>query len=56
MQWISIDKRQPKPLVKVWVKTDTGKQTTAYMRNNGAWFFFCKKVADENPMVIMWGE
>ncbi|MBK5074603.1 DUF551 domain-containing protein [Budviciaceae bacterium CWB-B4] len=56
MIWISVNQRLPEPLTKVWVKTNTGKQTTGYVKNNGEWHLFCRRIAADNPVIVEWGE
>lgn len=56
MNWTPVTERLPKPLMRVWVMTDGGKQTTAYIRNDGEWFLFCRKIAAEKPVIVKWRE
>ncbi|MGE4870342.1 DUF551 domain-containing protein [Yersinia enterocolitica] len=56
MGWISVTDRLPKPLIRVWVLTDSGKQTTAYIRKSGEWFLFCRKISADNPVITKWRE
>jgi len=54
MAWNSVTERLPAPLERVWVMTSTGRQTTGYLKTNGEWFLFCRKIAAENPAVLKW--
>lgn len=56
MRWLSVGQGLPKPFVKVWVKTSTGRQATAYVKSNGEWVINCPKVAAEKPTVVEWRE
>lgn len=56
MVWIPIKERLPDPLVRVWVLTDSGKQTTARIDRDGNWHLFCRRVADTNPQIVSWSE
>lgn len=56
MDWISVTYRLPNPLIRVWVLTDSGKQTTAYIRKNGEWFLFCRKISADDPVITKWRE
>ncbi|CZW48595.1 gp12 [Enterobacter hormaechei] len=54
MTYKSVTEGKPKPLTRVWVETDTGRETTGYVKSNGEWYLLCRKVAAENPEVIRW--
>ncbi|WP_395303245.1 hypothetical protein R0L47_05600 [Pectobacterium polonicum] len=56
MIWTPVTESLPKPLTRVWVMTDSGKQTTAYIRKDGEWFLFCRKIAAEKPEIVGWRE
>lgn len=54
MAWISPSERLPAPFVRVWVKTSTGRKTTAYIKPGGEWFLFCRKIDADNPKITEW--
>jgi len=54
--WISVSARLPKPFELVWVKTSTGRQTTAHVNAAGEWRIKCPRIAADNPEVISWKE
>lgn len=56
MDWTPVSKSLPSPLTRVWILTDSGKQTTAYIKPSGEWFLFCRKIAAENPEIVEWRE
>ena len=56
MAWVSTQQRLPPPFTKVWVMTDSGRRTTAYVKSNGDWFVFCPKIAAEKPEIVRWEE
>lgn len=54
--WIPVSDRLPKPFNRVWVKTDSDKQTTAYVTAAGEWRINCPRIAAERPTVESWRE
>jgi len=46
----------PKPFRRVWVKTDSGAQTTGYVTEAGKWRINCARIAALKPAVISWRE
>ena len=56
MTWLSVEERSPKPFSRVWVRTDTGRETTGYVNSSGEWVINCPKVAAENPTIVGWRE
>ncbi|CFR14952.1 Uncharacterised protein [Yersinia frederiksenii] len=56
MKWTPATESLPKPLTRVWVLTDTGKQTTAYIKKSGEWFLFCRNISADNPVITKWRE
>ena len=54
MMWTDIADRLPKTLERVWVETDTGRKTTAYLKSDGEWFLFCRKIAETGAKVVRW--
>ncbi|MCI7979445.1 50S ribosomal protein L13 [Klebsiella pneumoniae] len=56
MAWISVQQRLPRTFNRVWVITDTGEQTTAYIKSNGEWFFNCPRIQATGAKVLRWRE
>ncbi|HBR6834626.1 TPA: 50S ribosomal protein L13 [Klebsiella aerogenes] len=54
MKWISVKERHPRSFVRVWVMTDTGKQTTAYVKSNGEWHINCDRIRATGAAVLRW--
>ncbi|EHK8991082.1 50S ribosomal protein L13 [Escherichia coli] len=52
--WISIKHRLPKSFVRVWVLTDTGEQTTAYVKSDASWVINCPRIAATDAQVLRW--
>ncbi|MEX0557749.1 DUF6246 family protein [Raoultella terrigena] len=44
MAWISVQQRLPRTFTRVWVMTDTGQQTTAYVNGAGQWMINCPRI------------
>lgn len=53
---IPASERLPRKFQRVWVKTDSGKETTGYVNAAGEWRINCPRIAAENPKVISWRE
>jgi len=51
---LSVNQRLSDPLTRVWVMTDAGRKTTAYLKRDGEWFLFSRKIATDNPKVVNW--
>ena len=56
MMWVPVAERLPKPFERVWIKTDTNKQTTGFVNSHGEWAINCPKIAAEQPAVVSWRE
>ncbi|HDZ2596375.1 TPA: 50S ribosomal protein L13 [Klebsiella pneumoniae] len=54
MNWISVTVRHPRSFVRVWVITDTGQQTTAYVKSDGEWFINCYRIRATGAAVLRW--
>ncbi|HEJ8309861.1 TPA: 50S ribosomal protein L13 [Klebsiella michiganensis] len=54
MKWISVKERHPRSFVRVWVMTDTGKQTTAYVKSDGEWYINCDRIRATGAVVLRW--
>ncbi|HGO5328955.1 DUF551 domain-containing protein [Klebsiella oxytoca] len=56
MAWISVQQRMPRTFTRVWVMTDTGQQTTAYVKSDGEWFINCARIQATGTTVLRWRE
>ena len=56
MAWISVSVRLPRSFVRVWVMTDTGRETTGYVKSNGEWFINCERIRATGAQVLRWKE
>lgn len=56
MTWFSVEERSPKPFSRVWVRTDTGRETTGYVNSSGEWVINCKRIRDSGAKVERWRE
>ncbi|AMO81116.1 hypothetical protein [Obesumbacterium proteus] len=56
MVWIEVTERSPKPFARVWVLTDTGRETTGYVNRSGEWVINCKRIRDSGAKVERWRE
>jgi len=54
--WILITESQPKPFARVWVRTDTGRETTGYVNSSGEWVINCKRIRETGAKVLSWKE
>lgn len=54
MTWISVSVRLPRPFSRVWVLTDTGRQTTGYVKSDGEWFINCELIRATGASVLRW--
>lgn len=52
--WVCINQRQPKPFARVWVETDTGRKTTAYVNCRGEWEINCPSIRVSGAKVVRW--
>ncbi|MDQ5795330.1 hypothetical protein RCF01_18855 [Klebsiella pneumoniae] len=50
MAWVSVQQRLPRTFNRVWVITDTGQQTTAYVKSDGEWFINCDRYEPQEPL------
>lgn len=55
MAWISVKQRLPPSFSRVWVITDTGQQTTAYVKSDGEWIINCPRIRATGAAVLRWG-
>ncbi|MGB7799809.1 hypothetical protein [Buttiauxella sp.] len=56
MVWKTITESQPKPFARVWVKTDTGRETTGYVNSSGEWVINCVTIRATGAKVERWKE
>ncbi len=56
MTWISISVRLPRSFSRVWVMTDTGRETTGYVKSDGEWFINCLRIRATGAKVLRWKE
>lgn len=54
MSWISVAARLPPSFTSVWVLTDTGRQTTGYVKSDGGWFINCPRIRATGVQVLRW--
>lgn len=41
---------------RVWVMTDTGRETTGYVKSDGEWFINCPRIRATGAKVLRWRE
>ncbi|HAS1958728.1 TPA: 50S ribosomal protein L13 [Enterobacter cloacae] len=56
MKYKSVTEGKPKPLTRVWVETDTGRETTGYVKSDGEWFINCPHIRATGAKVLRWKE
>ncbi len=56
MTWTSIIVQLPRSFARVWVLTDTGRETTGYVNSNGEWFINCPRIRATGAKVLRWKE
>ncbi|MCW4988343.1 hypothetical protein [Enterobacter mori] len=56
MVWVSVKERPTRSFTRVWVMTDTGRQTTGYVKTDGEWFINCAAVRATGAKVLRWKE
>ena len=56
MTYKSVTEGVPKPLVRVWVQTDTGRETTGYVKSDGEWYINCPRIRATGAKVLRWKE
>lgn len=54
MHWILASEKLPRALNRVWVITDTGQQTTAYVNGAGQWMINCPRIQATGAIVLRW--
>jgi hypothetical protein len=56
MEWQPVTASKPKALSRVWVQTDTGRETTGYVKSDGEWFINCARIRATGAKVLRWKE
>ncbi|EBV6220924.1 50S ribosomal protein L13 [Salmonella enterica subsp. enterica serovar Minnesota] len=56
MEWQPVTVSKPKALSRVWVQTDTGLETTGYVKSDGEWFINCPRIRATGAKVLRWKE
>ncbi|WP_220703745.1 hypothetical protein [Citrobacter braakii] len=56
MTWTPVSVRLPRPFARVWVQTDTGRETTGYVKSDGEWFINCPRIRATGAVVLRWRE
>ncbi|HCB0368449.1 TPA: 50S ribosomal protein L13 [Klebsiella pneumoniae] len=54
MAWVSVQQRLPRTFTRVWVITDAGQQTTAYVKSDGVWLINCDRIRATGAVVLRW--
>lgn len=54
MEWIPVTESLPKSFTRVWIMTDTGRQTTGYVKSDGEWFINCAAIRATGAVVTKW--
>ncbi|ASK00141.1 50S ribosomal protein L13 [Citrobacter freundii] len=56
MTYKSVTEGKPKPFTRVWVMTDTGRETTGHVKSDGEWFINCAAIRATGALVLRWRE
>ena len=56
MTYKSVMEGKPKPLTRVWVMTDTGRETTGYVKSDDEWHINCARIRATGAKVLRWKE
>ncbi|MBD1404231.1 hypothetical protein N4Q63_08110 [Leclercia adecarboxylata] len=56
MTWTPVSVRLPRSFTRVWVLTDTGRETTGYVKSDGEWFINCPRIRATGAVVLRWRE
>lgn len=56
MTYKSVTEGKPKPLTRVWVLTDTGREATGHVKSDGEWFINCERIRATGAVVLRWRE
>lgn len=56
MTWTPVSVRLPRAFTRVWVMTDTGRETTGYVKSDGEWVINCPNIRATGAVVLRWRE
>ncbi|EPJ5100225.1 hypothetical protein P0309_004281 [Citrobacter freundii] len=56
MTYKSVKHGLPRSFTRVWVMTDTGRETTGYVKSNGEWVINCVTIRATGAVVVSWRE
>lgn len=56
MAYKSVKHGLPRSFTSVWVMTDTGRETTGYVKSDGEWFINCPRIRATGAKVLRWKE
>lgn len=56
MEWVPVEVKLPATFTRVWVKTDTGRETTGYVKSDGEWYINCARIRATDAKVVKWKE
>ncbi|SAG28823.1 hypothetical protein [Enterobacter hormaechei] len=54
MTYKSVKHGLPRSFTRVWVMTDTGRETTGYVKPDGEWFINCPRIRATGAKVLRW--
>ncbi len=55
MTYKSVKHGLPRSFTRVWVMTDTGRETTGYVKSDGEWFINCPRIRATGTKVLLEG-
>ncbi|WP_413498942.1 hypothetical protein [Buttiauxella gaviniae] len=56
MTYKSVKQGLPRSFTRVWVMTDTGRETTGYVNSSGEWVINCVTIRATGAKVERWRE
>lgn len=56
MVYKSVKHGLPRSFTRVWVMTDTGRETTGYVKSDGEWVINCVTIRAMGAVVVSWRE
>lgn len=56
MTYKSVKHGLPRAFIRVWVMTDTGRETTGYVKSDGEWHINCPRIRATGAKVLRWKE
>ena len=56
MTYKSVKHGLPRSFTRVWVMTDTGRETTGYVKSDGEWHINCERIRATGAKVLRWEE